>query len=278
MTRSRRKALSHFLLYAAATVALLVAVFPYAYLLIQSLAPWDQVERRWIPSDLTLRSYLWLLEGGEASLPRPWLRAFLNSVIVSLADTATSLLCGMMAGYALSRLRFRGARAVYNFLLFHMFYPGIMLLVPTFLIVRSLGLYNTYLAMILPKAVHLWVIFMYTNFFMRVPQELLDAARADGAGEWTILWRIAAPLTGGLTTILGLFVFTERWAELLWDLLAVRDEGLMTLNVLLASMQGPYGTYPGPLYAAAALLTLPIVLVFLIFSRRFLVGVSYIFR
>jgi len=278
MTRSRRKWLSLGLLYATATVALLVAVFPYAYLLLQSLAPWDQVDRRWIPTSLSLRSYLWLLAGGEAALPRPWLRAFLNSFIVSLADTAASLIVGMMAGYALSKLRFRGARAVYNFLLFHMFYPGILLLVPTFLIVKSLGLYNTYWAMILPKAVHLWVIFMYTNFFMRVPQELLDAARADGASEWTILWRIAAPLTGGVTTILGLFVFTERWAELLWDLLAVRDERLMTLNVLLASMQGPYGTFPGPLYAAAALLTLPIVLIFLVFSRRFLDGVSYIFR
>lgn len=96
MTRPKRRALSLVLLYAAATLALVVAVFPYAYLLLQSLAPWDQVERRWIPSELTLRSYVWLLQGGEASLPRPWLRAFLNSIVVSLADTATSLLCGMM--------------------------------------------------------------------------------------------------------------------------------------------------------------------------------------
>ncbi|MCG0238376.1 MAG: carbohydrate ABC transporter permease [Firmicutes bacterium] len=265
-------------LYLAATLAVIPALFPYLYMVLQSLAPWNEVERVIWPSKFTLRSYVWLLTGGDTALARPWLRALFNSFLVSAADTLAVLVFGAMTGYALARVRFKGARWIQSFLLFHMFYPSIILIIPTFLIVRFLGLYDTYLAMILPKAVSVWVIFMYATFFQSVPQDLLDAARVDGAGEWTVLTRILLPMSSTLTTVLGLVVFMERWTELLWDLVAVKSHHLMTLNVLLTTMKGPYGTYPGPLCAASVLLTLPIVIVFLIFSRRFFSGFQYIFR
>lgn len=259
-------------------VGLAMAVFPYLYMVLQSLAPWSQVNRVFVPTTLTLRSYDWLLRGSAIALARPWLRAFGNSVLVSVASTLLVLLSALVVGYALARLRFRGRGFVYQALLFQMFYPAIILLVPTFLIVRWMGLYDTYAAMILPKAVNLWAIFMYTSFFRSLPQDVIEAARIDGASEARIVFGIALPMSIPITTVVGLFVFMERWSELLWDLVVVKRYEMMTLNVMIATMSGPYASYPGPLYAASTLLTLPLLVAFLLASRYFTQGIQLVFK
>ena len=147
-----------------------------------------------------------------------------------------------------------------------------MLLVPTFLLIRFMGLYNTYGAMILPKAVSAWAIFMYVSFFKTIPQEMIDAARVDGASELKIIFKIILPMSKSITTVIFLFLFMARWEELLWDLVVVSDYNMMTLNVLIATMQGPYTQYPGALYAAATLLSFPLLVIFLVFSRNFSKG------
>ncbi|MBC7317669.1 carbohydrate ABC transporter permease [Candidatus Bipolaricaulota bacterium] len=263
-------------LYTTATVVLALMIIPYLYMLIQSLAPWHEVDRVFIPSSLGVRSYTWLFAGGAASLPRPWLRALGNSALVATVVTLSRVLVGSLVGYALAVLSFRGRGVIQNFILFHMFYPGIILLVPTFLLIRALGLYDTYAAMILPGLVSTWAIFMYANFFRTVPKEVIEAARMDGAGELRIIFQIMIPIARPITAIVFLFLFMERWIELLWDLIVIRDPAKQTLNVLLATMFGPYGGYEGPLYAAGVLLTFPIIVLFLLFSRRFVQGVSLV--
>ena len=257
---------------------LVVSLFPYVYMVLQSLAPWSQVNRVFVPTQLTLRSYDWLLRGSAITLARPWLRALGNSALVSVTSTLLVLASALMVGYALARLRFRGRGFLYQALLFQMFYPAIILLVPTFLIIRWLGLYDTYTAMVLPKAVNLWAIFMYASFFRSLPQEVIEAARMDGASELRVVFRIALPMSVPITTVVGLFVFMERWSELMWDLVVVKRYEMMTLNVLIATMSGPYASYPGPLYAAGTLLTLPILLAFLLASRYFTQGIQLVFK
>jgi len=264
--------------YLLAVAGVLVAVTPYLYMVLHSLAPWNEVNRRFIPTELTLRSYEWLLQGSRTVAPKPWLRALLNSAIVTAGSTFLMVVCGLVVGYALSRLRFRGQQTVYNIILFQMFYPAIVLLVPTFLIVRALGLYDTYWGMIVPKAVSLWAIFMFTSFFKSIPQDIIDAARIDGLSELGIVFRIALPMSIPITTVITLFLFMERWSELLWDLIIVQDENLMTLNVLIATMSGPYGNYPGGLYAASVILTLPILILFLIFSKYLRQGFQLVLK
>lgn len=263
-------------LYVLATLILVVMVLPYLYMLAQSLAPWREVDRVFIPSPFTVRSYQWLLGGGEFALAKPWLRAWGNSALVATVVTMSRVLTAALVGYALSVLPFRGRRRIHSFILFQMFYPGIILLVPAFLLIRSLGLYDTYWAMIIPGLVSTWAIFMSTNFFRSVPQEVIEAARIDGAGELRIIFQIMVPMARSITTIIFLFLFMERWIELLGDMIVIRDPAKQTLNVLLATMFGPYGGYPGPLYAAGVLLTFPILLLFIIFSRKFVKGVSLI--
>lgn len=266
------------LVYIPAIIAFVFMVSPYAYMLIQSLAPWSEVDRLLVPHRLTLKSYLWIATGGGIGTPKPWLRAFLNSVVVTTSDTLVRVAVAALTGYALSVIRFRGRKLIKNVILFQMFYPAIILLVPTFLLVHALGLYNGYGAMIVPMLVDVWSIFMYTNFFSGVATELVDSARMDGAGEFRIVFRIMLPVARSITTVIFLFLFMQRWVELLWDLLVVKDPQRQTLNVLLATMFGPYGNYPGPLYAAGVLLTFPILVLFAVFSRMFVEGVQFTLR
>jgi len=264
--------------YLIIIIGISIAVFPYIYMVLQSLTPWNEVDRKIIPTILTLRSYNWLLVGSEIAVAKPWLRALINSVIVTTSSTFLMVLSAAIVGYALSKLVFRGRNTIYNFILFQMFYPAIILLVPTFLIVKSLGMYNSYLGMIIPKAMSIWAIFMYTNFFRSVPQEVIDSARVDGASELRIIFRIALPMSRSITMVIALFLFMARWQELLWDIIVVKDYGLMTLNVLIATMKGPYNVYPGPMYAASVLLTFPILILFIVLSKDFAKGIKLVFK
>ena len=270
-----RKRWKNAVLYLLATLTLLVMVYPYLYMVLESLSPWDQVDRSFLPSDLTLRSYQWLLFGAPDVEPRPWLQAFSNSLFVTVSSTLLMMLTALLGGYALSKFNFFGKKAVNNAILFQMFFPSVILLIPCFLIVKKLGLYDTYWAMILPKSVSLWAIFMYSNFFKVIPNELIEAAKMDGASELRILFRIVLPMSRSITTIVFLFLFMERWVELLWDMLIVKGQQHLTLNVLLAQMFGPYGTYPGPMYAASVILTVPILLLFLACSKYFKEGIQF---
>lgn len=261
--------------YIVATLLLLVMVYPYLYMVLNSFADWSQVDRKLIPGSFSLKSYEWLFTGGESGIARPWLNAFLNSVIVSVVSTALMMLFGVMVAYALSKLNFKGRDTVNNFVLFHMFFPAIILLIPNFLVIQKIGLYDTYWAMIIPKAISLWAIFMYTNFFKAIPTVFIEAAKLDGASDFKILYRIMMPMSRSITAVIFLFLLMERWTELLWDMIVVRSDNMLTLNVLLSQMFGPYGGYPGPLYAASVLLTLPIIIMFLVFGKKFKEGMQF---
>ncbi|MEK5444728.1 carbohydrate ABC transporter permease [Fredinandcohnia sp. FSL W7-1320] len=261
--------------YLIASILLLIMVYPFIYLILNSFADWSQVDKKLIPSEFTLRSYEWLFSGGDVGIARPWLNAFFNSVVVSLASTFLMMLVGVLVSFALSKLIFKGRDFVNNFVLFHMFFPALILLIPTFLLIERVGLYDTYLGLIIPKAVSLWAIFMYTNFFKAIPNTFIEAAKLDGASNLQILFKIILPMSKSITTVIFLFLFTERWTELLWDMIAVRSDDMLTLNVLISQMFGPYGGYPGPMYAASVLLTIPVIILFLFFAKKFQEGMQF---
>ena len=257
-------------------IGLTAAVFPFFYLIVQSLSPWDEVNRRVLPSTLTLRSYQWLFF--DAGARDPWVRALVNSFIVTVVSVLLMVTTAGMVGYSLSLIPFRGRAVINNVILFHMFFPAIILLVPTFLIVRYAGLYNTYGGMIIPTAMSVWAIFMYTSFFKSVSSEMIEAARIDGASELALIFRIIVPVSLPITAVITLFLFMDRWGQLLWDLMVVSDRSKMTLSVLLASLSGSYAPYPGPIYAASTLLTLPVLIVFWFFRKNFTAGISFVFK
>lgn len=273
-----KRTLSMGLLYIIAIALLCIMILPFYYLVIQSVSPWNEINRSFWPTSFTLRSYEWLLFGGKTSVAQPWLKAFFNSLKVSILSTVCQVLVAVGVAYGLSVLKFKEAKIVNNFILFQMFYPSIILLVPTFLLVRYAGLYNTFWAMVAPTTVSLFAIFTFSNFFLTIPKELIDAARLDGASEVLIIFKVVFPMARSIITVVSLFLFVERWSNLMWDMLVVKEPAKQTLNVLIATMFGPYGSYPGPLYASGVLLTLPLVIIFLIFSRHFVKGVQFVIK
>lgn len=261
--------------YLFAIVLLFIMIYPYIYMVLNSFADWSQVDKKFFPTEYSLKSWEWLLGGGESVIPRPWINAFFNSFIVSAGSTLLMMVSAVMVSYALAKIQFKGRDTINNVILFQMFFPAIILLIPTFLVIQKVGMYDSYWGMILPKAMSLWAVFMYTNFFKAIPDTFIEAAKLDGASEMQIMFKIVLPMSKSITTVIFLFLFMERWTELLWDMLVAKSDNMLTLNVLLSQMFGPYGGYPGPMYAASVLLTLPIIIIFLIFAKKFQEGMQF---
>lgn len=275
MVGHKNKKISIFLRYLATTLLMLLMIFPFVYLVLHSFADWNQVDRTIFPTSYTLRSWSWLFGDANVSANAPWIGAFINTTIVTTITTFLMLAFGVMVGYALSKINFKGKNVVNNMLLFQMFFPAIILLIPQFLMISNVGLTDTYAGMITPTMVSLWAIFMYTNFFKAIPDTFIEAARLDGASDLVILFRIMLPMSKSITTVVFLFMYTDRWTNLLWDMIVSKSDATVTLNVLISQMFGPYATYPGPMYAASVVLTLPLIILFLAFSKRFQEGLQY---
>ncbi|WP_416200719.1 MAG: ABC transmembrane type-1 domain-containing protein [Thermocaproicibacter melissae] len=259
------------------TVILLVfSLFPLIYMVIQSLMPWDQVDKSMNLSQPTLRSYQYLLGVDGSTDPMMWIRALLNSIIVSLPTAIISVLVGLCVGYSVTKLQFTGKKFIYQTLLFQMFFPVVILLVPRYILIKPLA--NHYLGMILPLCISTWAIFMYINYFTTLPNEIFEVAKIDGLSDFGIIVKIAVPMTKSVTTIVFLSMFMSRWNELMWDMLVAPDIKMQTLNVLISTQFRSMGNFPGPMYAASVLLTLPIIIMFLCASKYFKEGISFMLK
>ena len=177
-------------------------------------------------------------------------------------------------GYGLSKLRYRGRNAVFNFIIFQMLFPGFMFVVPLFVLIRTLGLLNTYSAVILPSLISAWGVFMFAQAYKAIPQDYIEAAKMDGASTFWIILRVMLPLTRSTASIVGLFTFIGAWDNFMWPLIVMKDYYKMPLAVLLASFNHEYGSYVGPLMAGAVIQTIPMVFIFLAFRKYFLQGIS----
>ena len=253
-----------------------VSLFPFYYMVVQSFTQWDMVDKVLIPQGFTLRSYEYLISKGGASNSMMWVRALVNSFIVSLPTALISVAVGLGIGYSVTKLRFGGKKFIMNTLLFQMFFPAIILLVPRYMIAKPMA--NKYVGMITPLSISVWAIFMYINYFRTLPDAVFEAARIDGASNLRIIATIAFPITKSVTTIVFLSIFMQRWSELMWDMLISPSIEMQTLNVLISTQFKPMGAFPGPMYAASVILTLPIIILFLCFSKYFKEGISFMLK
>jgi len=261
----------------AVTLTLLaISLFPYYYMVIQSFTAWEQVDKVMVPHGFTLRSYEYLIGKGGATNSMMWVRALVNSFLVAFPTAIISVIIGLCNGYSVCKLKFKGDRFIMDSLLFQMFFPTIILLVPRYMIAKPLA--NTYGGMIIPMCCFIRASFMYINYFKTLPNELFEAAKIDGAGELRIIFRIAFPVTKSVTTIVFLSIFMQRWSELMWDMLIAPNIKMQTLNVLISTQFKPMGAFPGPMYAASVILTLPIIILFLCFSKYFKEGISFMLK
>ena len=259
-------------------ILLLISLFPYYYMVLQSFLPWEMVDKTILPTVISMDSYRYLLggKGAGSSNPMQWIRALMNSFMVAVPTAVISVLVGLMTGYAAVHMKYKGKRIVYSSLLFQMFFPVIILLVPRYMLIRPLA--SHYLGMVLPMVISIWGIFMYVNYFKTVPVTVFEAAKIDGASEFKILLQIALPSTKSISIIVFLSVFMTRWNELMWDMLVSPELKMQTLNVMISTQFNQNSTLPGPMYAASVVLTLPVIILFLCFSKYFKEGINFMLK
>lgn len=253
------------------TVGALVFLFPFYYMVIGALQrePNSGISGAFPnPANLTLDN----LRDIDQAINLP--RTLLNSGIFTGGALLTTLVFGLLAGYALARLEFRGKGMVFNAMLLILLLPFQLLMVPLYvMIVRGYLLGDTYLGMILPYAVNATAVFIFRQFFLQLPKELFESARLDGASELTILTRIAIPLAKPAILTAVIVTFIGPWNEFLWPFLVTKQLTLQPLAVALANFisnvaarqANPFGA----ILAGAVVLAVPAVVLFLVFQRRF---------
>jgi multiple sugar transport system permease protein len=179
-----------------------------------------------------------------------------------------------MAAYAFARLRFKGRDALFLAVVATMAVPAQVTLIPVFLVVQKLGLFNSYAGLILPGVASAFGVFLLRQFFSSIPAELEEAAFLDGATHFTTFARIILPLGKPAVATLGIFTFIGSWNDFVWPLIVTNDVEMRTLPVGLSIFQGRYTTEYGLTMAAAAAMTIPAVLAFVIFQRRITAGIA----
>ena len=260
------------LIMAVTLILLAISLFPFYYMVVQSLQPWDMVDKTLAPTDLTLRSYEYLIGKGGATNSMMWIRALLNSLLVSLPTAVISVAIGLAMGYTLSKLGFRGEKFIMDSLLFQMFFPTIILLVPRYMIAKSLA--NTYAGMIIPMCISIWAIFMYINYFKTVPGAVFEAARIDGLTEYGIWWHIMLPLSLPALSTLTIFTFVNTWNDFLGPLIYLTRTELKTIQIGLRMFISQYSAEYGLIMAASVIALIPVLIVFLALQKYFVQGVA----
>jgi len=252
-------------------VGLVVFGYPFVWMIIGSFKPELEIPNLKLWSSLmSLNSY------HQVFTKIPIARAFLNSVFVSFSVTACVIVLGSMVGYALAKLKFAGKSILYVLILFTMMIPFQITLIPQYVLMVKLGWTDTYLSLIVPSMMSGLSIILFRQFFLGIPEALIDAARMDGCSEFQILFRLIWPLSVPVIITVAILTFMASWNDVLWPLIVVRDRSLMTMPQLVTIfvIGGESESQLGSLLAAATLLALPVILAYAFFQRYFIESMS----
>ena len=259
------------LVFVSLSAASCLALFPVYWMLLTALRPPSETFARTlnlIPSSLMWSNFARTWNTYDVS---DW---FLNSVLIAVLGAALAVAVDLLAGYAFAKFEFPGRNVLFILLLGTMMIPVQVYMVPQFLAVAALGGVNTLWAVILPKAAESYGVFLARQFFSGVPDELLNAARLDGASEWTIFWRIVLPLNKPIVAILSLLLVIGYWNDFGWPLIVLQDQQSLTLPVGLSFLQGEHvPDWPGLMIISLCSVA-PIMCLFLFLQRYFIRGIA----
>lgn len=271
--RDRRRRASKGLIVTLLVLITGTMLFPFYWMLVSALTPEGQANsttfRLW-PEAPTLDNFV------SAFTEQPLWTWIGNSMLISVIGATLSVVVSLLAGYAFAKFRFRGRQLIFMSYLLTIMIPIQVTLVPAFLVVVNLGLVNTIWGVILPGLAEATGIFIARQFMLSIPDELLEAARLDGASELRIFVTVVLPLSGPLIGVLAILTFLARWNEFLWPFVVLQGEGLQTLPIGLSSLQGgdQFATPWGMVLAVCTVAVLPVLIVFLIFQRQFVQGIA----
>jgi multiple sugar transport system permease protein len=258
-------------LHGALAIIGVFTLLPLLWMVSASFMPAGEasaIPPRWLPSTPTMEHYRTLF--ARLSLAR----FVANSALLATVITAVSLVLNSMAGYAFAKLRFAGRDRIFRVLLAALVIPGQVAMLPLFLMLRSMGLINSYWAVIVPGMASIFGIFLVRQYALSIPDSILDAARIDGAGEFRIYRSLVLFLCRPILVTLAVFSFMGAWNDFMWPLIVLTDDGLYTLPVALANLAGEHVQDTELMMAGAVLTILPIALLFVVLQRHFIAGIT----
>jgi len=254
-----------------ATVLVVLFMFPIYWMLRTAVSTTDEMSNLPVP--------LWPQEWHWENFTRPWqdypfARWLTNSVVIATASVILTVAINLAAGYAFAKLRFPFRNVLFLLIISTLMVPVQVIMIPQFQIVIDLHMLNTPWAVVVPRLAEAFGLFMARQFFLGVPDELLEAARVDGAGHFRTFRSIVLPLSRPLIAALVIFTFMWRWNEFVWPLIVLTDSDSYTLPVGLQFLVQQFGSNFGPLLAMSFVSMIPMLLVFGVFQRYFVEGIA----
>lgn len=263
----RKLSFGRIFMYIALTAAALSFIYPFIWMIGASLAPMHEIGNMTLfPKNPTFGNFRTMFE------KIPIGKSLLNSLFVAVISTALVMITGSLVGYALGKMKFRGRQLIFFVIVFTMSLPFQITLIPNYITMVNLHWVDTFLALIIPFSINAFAILMFRQAFQGLPQALIDAARLDGCNEFGIIFKILWPNIKPTLVTIAILTFIGSWNEVLWPLIVIRDENLMTMPqlVTLFSVGGRADSQLGVKIAAAVLLALPVMIAFLFLQKHFI--------
>lgn len=220
-----------------------------------------------IPDPITLVQYQTLFERLNVS------RNFFNSLVLSVLVTIISLFFNSLAGYAFAKYRFAGKKVLFNLLLSSMIIPSQVTMLPLFLLLKTMGFINTYMAIIIPGMANIFGIFLIRQYCLSIPDSLIEAARMDGATDFQIYRKVILPLAVPILVTLAIFSFLGTWNDFLWPLIALTDDSMYTLPVALANLMLEHTKDPELMMSGSVVTIIPVIILFLVLQKYYIKGI-----
>ncbi len=259
------------LAYAALTTLSVVMIFPFIWMVSSSLKDATQIfQMKLFPTAPTFENYRYLLLREGSKFPK-W---FMNSAIVAVSTTASVLFFDSLLGYTLSKFRFPGKNVIFFLIVSTLMIPTEMLVIPWYAMSRAMKWVNTYWGIMFPGMISAFGVFLMRQFMSTIPDDLLDAARVDGRGEFMIFVTVVLPLVTPALATLAIFNFIGNWNAFLWPLIAASKPRMFTLPVGLANFSGEAGSDWHLIMTGASIAMAPLVVVFLIFQKQIVKGIA----
>jgi multiple sugar transport system permease protein len=251
-------------------IVAVITAFPLLWMLSVSFMPTGAASTYpppLLPEQSTLDNYRQLFANHDAA------RYMLNSAIVATLGTSIALVLNTMAGYAFAKLRFKGRDRIFQVLLGALVIPGQVTMIPLFALVKEMGLVSTYGGVIVPVMASVFGIFLIRQYALSIPDELLEAARIDGASEARIFWTLVVPLLKPILVTLAILTFLATWNDFMWPLIVLTDQKMHTLPVALAGLSREHVQDNELMMAGAVITVVPVLMLFLVLQRYYIAGI-----
>ncbi len=258
------------LLYSILIIAAILCLIPFVWMISASLMANGHANvypPRFLPDKITFIQYEHLFSRLNI------VRYFFNSVVVSVGVTVISLLVNSMAGYAFAKYRFAGEKNLFKLLLSFMIIPAQVTMLPLFLMLKYMGLINSYFAIIIPGMTTVFGIFLIRQYLLAIPDSLIEAAKIDGASDFRIYFSLVLPLAKPILITLAIFTFMATWNDFLWPLIVMTNDSMYTLPVALANLIGEHNQDTELMMAGSVVTIIPVVLVFLSLQKYYIKGI-----